>query len=266
MPKAPKNKKGKDYTYRAGQKIALKKRPDQFVVRRLPDDVPVGEKPQQVSSASTRVSCKPADLDGLMAKSRQTAVTHHAYEAADSGEEFLITDRIIVTFDKHLTPEEVGAFAGKYALEIVLKYSDTKYLFRLTTATGMNPVKLVVKLVEGEPQIARVEHDLNMRLTTSVELPTDPNYPRQWHLHQRHRHGEFDERSSSRCEAAWNLLEGFGDPDVVVGVTDDGCKIDHIDFNSPGKFAGWAYLEGTRLFRRGVRGLLFDLLVTVRPC
>ena len=254
MPKAQQPKKGKVYTYRAGRKVALNKRPDEFVVRRLPGEVPVGEMTAQVSSASTRVSCKPADLDGLMAKSRRSAVTHHAYEVAESGEEFLITDRIIVTFDKPLTPEEVGAFAGKYALEIVVKYSEIKYLLGLTTATGMNPVKLVVTLVEGEPQVARVEHDLNMRLKISIDLPTDPNYPDQWHLHQRRRHSEFDERSSSRCEAAWNLLDGFGSPDVVVGVADDGCKLDHIDFNSPVKFAGWAYLEGIQLLRRGDPG------------
>ena len=141
MPKAQQPKKGNLYTYRAGRKIVLNKRPDEFVVRRLPGEVPVGEMTAQVSSASTRVSCKPADLDGLMGKSRRSAVTHHAYEVAESGEEFLITDRIIVTFDKPLTPEEVGAFAGKYALEIVVKYSELKYLLRLTTATGINPVK-----------------------------------------------------------------------------------------------------------------------------
>ena len=251
MPKSQQRKKSNEYTYRAGKKVALNKRRDQFVVRHLPDEVMVGDTPAQVSSASSRVSCKPADLDGLMAQSRQSAVTHHAYEVVESGEEFLITDRIIVSFEHPLTPEAVGAFAGKYALEIVLKYSETKYLFRLTTATGMNPVKLVVKLVEGESQVARVEHDLNMRFNIAIDLPTDPNYPDQWHLHQRSRHSEFDERSSSRCEAAWNLLGGFGDPEVVVGVTDDGCKLDHIDFNSPTKFTSWAYLEGIRLLHRG---------------
>jgi subtilisin-like proprotein convertase family protein/subtilisin family serine protease len=251
-------KKGKVYTYRGGQKVALNKRADQFVVRRLPHEVPVGEEPIQVSSASTRVSCKPADLDGLMAKSRQSAVTHHAYEVVESGEDFLITDRVIVTFDKPLSPEKVGKFAGKYALELVEKFSTTKYLFRLTSATGMNPVKLVVKLEEKEPLVARVEHDLNMRLSVQIDLPPDPNYVNQWHLHKRRQHSEFDVRSSSRCEGAWNLLDGFGSADVVVGVTDDGCKLDHVDFNSPGKFAGWGYLEGTRLLRRGEAGAIPD--------
>jgi subtilisin-like proprotein convertase family protein len=242
------------YTYRAGEKVALKKRPDQFVVRRLPSDLPVGGEVQQVSSGSTRITCAAAELEELMERSRATAVAHHAYEAAETGEEFLITDRIIVSFAKSLTPEEVGAFAGQYGLEILSRYSETKYLFRLTAATGMNPVKLVVKLMEAEPRVARAEHDLNMRFRTAVELPGDPNYADQWHLHQRRQHPEFDPRASSRCEAAWTLLGGFGSADVVVGVTDDGCKLDHHDFDSATKFAGWGYFEGEHLYRQGDPG------------
>jgi subtilisin family serine protease len=30
-------------------------------------------------------------------------------------------------------------------------------------------------------------------------------------------------------------------------VTDDGCKLDHQDFNSTGKFAAWGYFRGERL-------------------
>ena len=33
----------------------------------------------------------------------------------------------------------------------------------------------------------------------------------------------------------------------MVGLTDDGCKLDHPDFDSPGKFATWGYLRRRRL-------------------
>jgi subtilisin-like proprotein convertase family protein len=254
MAQASQDESAKVYTYRAGEKLLLKKRPDQFVIRRLPSELPVAGETLRVSSASTRVTCAATELEGLMAQSRQSAVTHHAYDTADTGQEFLITDRIIVTFDNPKTPEEVGEFAGKYSLELLSRYSHTKYLFRLTNATGMNPVKLVVKLVEDEPQVARAEHDLNMRFQTAVALPTDPHYAVQWHLHQRHQDSEFDLRASARCEEAWNLLGGFGSSDVVVGVTDDGCKLDHSDFDSSSKFAGWGYFEGEHLYRRGDSG------------
>jgi hypothetical protein len=176
MAKTTKTKEPKVYTYRADQKLMLEKHRDQFVVRRRPDELREGAEGEQVSSASTRITCDPAELETLMAQARASAVAHHAYGVADTGEEFLITDRVIVTFAEPKTPEELGAFAGQYALELVTKYTEAKYLFRLTTATGMNPVKLVVKLVEREAQVARAEHDLNMRFRIAqVELPTDPH-------------------------------------------------------------------------------------------
>jgi subtilisin-like proprotein convertase family protein/subtilisin family serine protease len=252
--KAARSKAAQSYTYRGGKKLALKKRPDQFVVRRLPSELPVLGEALQVSSASARVSCEPDQLEALMGQARETAVAHHAYETTDTGQEFLITDRLIVTFKEPKTAEAVGTFAGKYALEIVARYSESKYLFRLTNATGTNPVKLVVKLTEEDTEVARVEHDLNMRFRKALDLPADPNYLGQWHLHQRLEHADFDPRSSARCEGAWQLLDGFGSADVVVGVTDDGCKLDHPDFDSPGKFAGWAYFDGERIYRRGDPG------------
>jgi subtilisin family serine protease len=239
------------YTYRAGRKVLLNKRPDQFVIRALPDELEnmgITGDAEQVSSASSRVTTRTDDLEPLMSRSRHIAPTHHAYYVADTGDEFLITDRIFVTFREPLSADQVDAFAGRYGLIKKAAYSDRDYLFQLTDHTGMNPVKLVVKLTEQEPLVASAEHDLNRRVTKyQFALPTDPNYSQQWHLHTALSNPAFDPRSSSRCEDAWQLLNNFGSANVVVGVTDDGCKLDHPDFNSPGKFPGWGYLRGQRL-------------------
>jgi subtilisin-like proprotein convertase family protein/subtilisin family serine protease len=238
------------YTYRAGQKIILEKQPNQFVVRALPDELAnIGiSEAEQVSSASSRVTTRSDDLEPLMSQSRYIAPTHHAYYEAETGQEFLITDRVFVTFRESLPPEQVDEFAGRYGLIKTATYGDRDYLFQLTDHTGMNPVKLVVTLTEQEPLVESAEHDLNQRMTTyQLVLPTDPAYARQWHLHTRFSDSAFDPRSSAQCEAAWKLLDDFGSEDVVVGVTDDGCKMNHPDFNSPGKFAAWGYLRGPRL-------------------
>ena len=48
-------------------------------------------------------------------------------------------------------------------------------LFQLTDHTGMNPIKLVVRLTETEDQVELAEHDLNLRAQTfQFQLPTDP--------------------------------------------------------------------------------------------
>ena len=241
------------YTYRRGKKLKLRKRKGEFVVRRLPGALPeplaqaLAGEAEQLSSASSRVSVAEDRLDDLMREVRAGAVAHHAYEDAATGREFLISDRIIATLAPGLSAEQVGALAGDYALEIAAKLDTDTYLFRLTDATGMNPVKLVVKLTEKDDRVRSVEHDLNHRINTAVTLPTDPRYRDQWHLHQHHASVQFDPRASARCEQAWQRMDGFGEPAVVVGVSDDGCLLSHGDFNSPGKFAGWGYFEGFNL-------------------
>lgn len=246
------NSQNKTYTYRCGKKVELDKSPDQMVVRALPEQLTDAAiiNAEQVSSASTRITTRAADLEPAMARSRDIAPTHHAYTETETGKEFLITDRVFVTFKDNLTDAEVDAFAGRYGLIKKAAYGDKDYLFQLTNHTGMNPVKLVVQLMENEPLVEMAEHDLNQRMTAyAVPVPADPDYGQQWHLHTRLSDLDFDVRSSSLCENAWNLLGHYGNQDVVVAVSDDGCKLDHVDFNSGSKFAGWGYLRGERLVR-----------------
>jgi len=170
------------YTYRAGKKVLLEKEPDQFVVRALPETLKeMGiEDAEKVSSASSRVTTKAGDLEPLMSMTRHLASTHHAYRVAETGEEFLITDRVLVTFREALPTEEVDAFAGKYGLIRLKSYSDRDCLFQLTEGTRMNPVKLVVRLMEQEPIVETADHDLNRRMSTyEFVLPTDPAYSSQ---------------------------------------------------------------------------------------
>ncbi|MCZ8522453.1 MULTISPECIES: S8 family serine peptidase [Paenibacillus] len=239
------------YTYRAGKKIALTKQPDQFVVRALPSELKqkIGiADAMQVSTSSSRVVTAKSELEPLMNRARNVAPTHHVYRVSDTQKEFLITDRVIVSFREPLTSEEIGSFAGRYGLFTLEAYSDRDYLFQLTDQTGINPVKLVVTLMEDEPLVESAEHDLNYLMNKyGMSMPTDPSYPKQWHLHTRCEDPSFDPRASTRCEEAWELLGHHGSPDVVIGVTDDGCRLDHADFDSADKFAGWGYFKGPRL-------------------
>lgn len=240
------------YTYRNGEKVSLEKAPDQFVVRALPERLEAMgvTDAEQVSSHSSKVTTRALDLEPEMSRMRHLAPTHHAYSEATTGAEFLITDRVLVTFKEALPAEQIDAFAARYSLMLKASYSDRDFLFQLTDHTGINPVKLIVKLNEDEPLVEVAEHDLNHRVQTyAVPIPTDPSYQRQWHLHRRLNDLQFDQRSSSRCEDAWQLLDHLGSAEVVVGVTDDGCKLSHQDFDSPGKFVDWGYFRGERLIR-----------------
>lgn len=243
------------YTYRNGKKVYLKKEPDQFVVRATPELVErmgFDESLEMVSPHSTRVMVDSEELNPIMEEIRNEAVTHHAYTQQSNNAEFLITDRILITFREAANNEVLSVFMAKYALILMSQYSDREFLMQLTDQTGMNPLKLVVIINETETAlIESCEHDLNKRMTVhDINIPGDTNYIQQWHLHNRLTHNAFDVRSSSNCEAAWQLLDHYGNSEVVIAVTDDGCRIDHADFDSVNKFVQWGYMQGSTLIHR----------------
>jgi len=239
----------KIYTYRGGKKVALTKSDKEIVVRDLPENLSAQdvEDMEQVSSKSTRLTLSKKILEAEMAKHRKSAPTHHAYYEVENKNEFLITDRVMITFLKGTKKASIDKIISKYALIKRAKFSNTDYLFQLTHHTDMNPVKLVVKLTEDEKIIEFAEHDLNQQIQTQQFVPSDSDYLRQWHLHTYMNSPEFDHRASSNCEQAWNLLGGYGSRDVVIAVTDDGCRLDHSDFDSQDKFSAWGFFEGLNL-------------------
>ncbi len=244
------------YTYRCGEKIMLERRTDQFVVRSLPKRLPERLQPnaEQMSSMSTRVTVNPDELHNEMEEARKMGPTQFAYQQAGTDEEFLMTDRIIVTFHHAISIEDLGKFAGEHGFEILHQFSDSSFLFRLMGEDANNPVGKLVELMETENEVANVEHDLNYRAVKYINLPRDTSYLQQWHLHTRNSSSEFDPRSSSNCEAAWQFLDSFGDSEVVIGFSDDGCQLDHPDFDSGSKFGGWAYFQGLNLRKMGDPG------------
>jgi hypothetical protein len=105
------------YTYRNGEKIPLTKRPDQFVVRAGADELPGVDilDEELVSPHSMRITTSAAALDEAMTDARVVAPTHHAYDMADTGQEFLITDRVLrvyVSIDRSHGDESGEAGGG----------------------------------------------------------------------------------------------------------------------------------------------------------
>ena len=253
------------YTYFDGEKVELEKKPDSFVVRAQPEQMQRISlvAADQLSSASWRIRSTNTALDSDMEKVRaEHIVAHHEYVRTDNGQSFLVSDRIIVSFVNSPSEVEIAELIQRYALELVCRLTDTDVLFRLTTLTGMNPIKLVAKLTENLPEnVTFVNLDINYvfsAITPSTESDhedvypsvSDPAFVRQWHLHTLFADPNVDHRSSSRCLEAWNLLGHRGSSKVVIGITDDGCKLDHRDFNGPSKFAHWGYMRGSALIHR----------------
>lgn len=237
------------YTYRGGAKLALEKTDSEFVVRATGEDVvPIGlGAGRQASTASTRLQVDPSELEAKMRVSRGIAPTHHAYREAETGADFLITDRVYVEL---YDGAKVDELAAEHGLLVTERLSGNEFVLQLSDATGINPVKLVVKLTEDDERVKLAENDLNYVVNVS-QIISDGAYENQWHLHGRPPGSpQLNPDAACECEAAWEALGSFGSPNVVIGITDDGCRLDHHDFNSADKFAGWGYFEGNTLITR----------------
>jgi hypothetical protein len=245
---------GSAYTYRNGERVELAVAPDAFVARALPDALAAAGVPRaaaaKVSGRSSVVTATPEEVPVLMERARTVGPTFSAYRRAEDGTDFLVTDRLLLTLATGAPPGSIDALAAKYGLVVLDRYSDRDFLVQVAEPARRDPVEIVVRLTEDEPAVAVAEHDLNHEVRR-LQAPSlaDPEYARQWHLHARSTDPEVDPRASARCEEAWALLGGAGSAEVVIGVTDDGCRLDHHDFDAPGKFAGWAYFDGPRLVR-----------------
>ncbi|EEK61340.1 MULTISPECIES: hypothetical protein [Bacillus] len=155
------------YTYRAGIKVLLRKQENQFVIRTRTDELKKVHKNlevEQVSPVSFRITTDKSNLEDLMDVAREMAPVHHAYYYMETNDEFLITDRIFVKFRKMFTEDEIILFTTSYGLVLLEKYDDYNYLFQITNATGINPIKLIVLLIEENVETA--DHDLNHQMRT----------------------------------------------------------------------------------------------------
>ena len=98
--------------------------------------------------------------------------------------------------------------------------------------------------------IETAEHDLNQRVQTfRFAVFSDAEYWRQWHLYMEFNDPDYDPHLCSQRERAWSLLDHYGNEEVVIAITDNGCKLNYHNLDSPRKFASWGYFRGERLIR-----------------
>jgi Subtilase family len=166
------------------------------------------------------------------------AIVDDANETGSPDSEFLLTDRLFVTFSRALADTELTAFENLYGTAIVDRFSETTFL--MMTAQGSDPVD-VAEHIRRDPTIAEVEHDVNHRVASQqLLLPTGQAFTQQWHLQDDGTAAGFS--PSVHCDEAWGRLGGFGSPDVVICVTDGAFAPEHPDFAQ--KIAGYGYFSG----------------------
>jgi subtilisin family serine protease len=222
------------YTYEGRKRLSLTIDEHAFVSRASADLLASHGFPiiDQVSAHSFRVQSNSDKLFDDIRHAQQYAPAFYLYTRTSSGKEFYITDRIFVRFHIAISDNDAAEFGDKYKMEPVRRLSDRDILYRLFLNSS-NPVAVVVALNEDEERVELADHDRNRRITLDATAETEPGIGMQWHL------------NTIGCFDAWKAA-GYGSPEVVIGIVDKGFAMKGEEFSS--KYAGWAYIQGHRLF------------------
>ncbi len=137
------------------------------------------------------------------------------------------TERVIVQSDAANDTERDKALAGVGLDEVeTLHWTDRLYAYAKTPGQALGALKKLRKDTRFKANMDWV------RFYEAYDTPDDPLYPQQWHLHNTGEN-ESVKYADARVWEAW--VETVGSSDVVVGVNDDGCDLNHEEFD--GKMA-----------------------------
>jgi len=211
------------YITLGGQHLSLAKHPTDFslIGRSAVVASALREGARPLASHMTRLSAVTADRrDDLMRSAREDSVAHHIYQVAETGEEIVIDDRIILNLDQE-DPRELGAIREEYSLVDEGRLGDG-HVLRITEATGMNPLKAANSLAARPSVVACCP-----QVMVELQLHAQPElFPKQWYLTgDLISHPDLLPDAGIDAPEAWQLTTG--DPQIVVAVIDDGFDLGH---------------------------------------
>ena len=143
-----------------------------------------------------------------------------------------ITNEILVTFFSGVSATEIKLLAEKHNLNKLEEFQSEQIIcvFAQKPGNWENPIDVANKL-ENEKWVEIAEPSLVNRLVTTettLARPTDNFFQKQWQLETNGR-DEVSENADINAREAWNLLNGGGDPNIVIAVVDFGFDLEHPD-------------------------------------
>jgi subtilisin family serine protease len=161
----------------------------------------------------------PKTLDAVMADVRGKQVAHHIYLLADTGEEIVIDDNIVLELN-HEDPATLRRLMDEFKLEYVREMGSA-HVLRVTDRTGRNPLKVANQLAERD-EVASCSPEV----VVEVELHEPALFREQWYLTtDLMSHPDVSIGADIAAPEAWQISTGV--PGVVVAVIDDGFDLGH---------------------------------------
>ncbi len=176
-----------------------------------------------------------ARLDGIRGLDEVETGTH-VYHIMGHDKPLVPTGSIYITFAPKTSEKKQEAIIQKLNLVVKERRSDEKVVVTVTPQSE-NPLKCAAAL-QKQKVVKWAEPDIDMPLDLyAFAQPTAKMYGQMWHLQN---NGKIPDNPSIRMKAgadakvaeAWKLLDGYGNPNIIVAVNDLGLDITHPDLST----------------------------------
>ncbi len=169
---------------------------------------------------------------GILRQASSVGQETAVYHTSNDHVPFVPVGTIFVDFVPGSSTETRQSIIDKYRLQLVESEVDGALTVRVSRPSD-DAVEISASL-QDEEAVSVAEPDLaTPGLLKSFSLPMDRLMDRQWHLRNNGQHGGqsvgYKNGADARVIDAWEVLGHLGDPNVVIGVIDDGFDLSHPD-------------------------------------
>jgi subtilisin family serine protease len=182
----------------------------------------------------TETAKKLTDDGSQIEKSAKRGTLANVYHSSDDMVAFIPTGTIYLEFRDDVPESAKTNLRARYSLTWVSTGRDGALTLRV--AGGEKDAVETCAALQLEPIVKIAEPDLATEgEVKGFALPDDAFFGRQWHL-ENSGTVEGDANglkagADARVVGAWRLMQGFGSPDVVIAIIDDGFDLTHPDLS-----------------------------------
>jgi subtilisin family serine protease len=186
------------------------------------------------------------DLDAIRSLDEVETGTH-VYKIAGSDKPLVPTGSIYITFGEKISTKQQEALLAKHKLVLKKRRSELKIIASVT-AKSLNPLKCAAAL-QRLKAVEWAEPDIDIPLDHYFSEPSAKLWGQMWHLENT---GSIPDNpnvkltvgADAKVVEAWKLLDGYGNPNLVVAVIDLGLDVQHPDLQ--GKIVNpWDFWNGS---------------------
>ena len=171
------------------------------------------------------------DLDSIRSLDEVETGTH-VYNIVGSDKPLVPTGSIYITFGDNITEAQQVALLVKHKLVLKKRRTEHKIVASVTTES-VNPIKCAAAL-QRLKAVEWAEPDIDMPLDHYFSQPSASLWGQMWHLENT---GGIPDNPQAHIKAgadakvveAWKLLDGYGNPNIIVAVIDLGLDVQHPD-------------------------------------